>query len=164
MYRTNRMIFLALLESAMRYREATWREDVEYFKSSYEQGRVHFIEASTAEVRKKKKDYFPDKVTTKRWNKIFDSNRDRDVSNFEKKIKSFNDRMYREVSDTFTQLSEKGQKDFDNYAAGTGMILEEYMKTKNTTHIVTLCKVYNEGGFDDLMNSLKVKEKDVPAT
>jgi hypothetical protein len=39
------------------------------------------------------------------------------------------------------------------------MILEEYIQAKNTTHIVTICKVYNEGGFDKMLEQLKPKEK-----
>lgn len=159
-YRNRRMTFLALLEAAMRYREVTWREEIEEYALQYEAGRVRFIDASTkANQRGKNHDWLPDGPTLRRWNRIFDSNKSRELDQYSKKVKSFNDRMYREMADTYKQLTEESNKFMDNFSTGAAMIIEEYMKASNTADIVSVCKLYNEGTFDQLINEGREKLK-----
>lgn len=143
----------------MRYREATWREEIEEYETVYENSRGAFIENSIKHNQKKNKDYYPDSGTLKRWHKIFDGNRVREVEQYAKKVKSFNDRMYREVADTYKQLTEQSSKWMDNFSTGAGMIVEEYLKASNTADIVSICKLYNEGTFDQLINEGREKLK-----
>lgn len=159
-YRNRRMTFLALLEAAMRYREVTWREEIEEYGKQYENNRVKFIDASTKNnQRGKNHDWLPDGPTLKRWNRIFDSNKSRETEQYLKKVKSFNDRMYREVADTYKQLTEESSKWMDNFSTGAAMIIEEYMKAQNTADIISVCKLYNEGAFDQLINEGREKLK-----
>lgn len=140
-----KMIFLALLESAMRYREGYWRDELEIFGSHLleEAGDSPSLTTFQALKRAKKMDGVI----------------------LEKKmvLEKFNSQTYREIETMRKLFSSGADNTFDEYATGFGLIAEQYIDAKNTSDILTLCKAYNDGLLDELLKAIKTEKQNVQA-
>jgi len=151
-----RMVFFALLESAMRYREATWREDVEEIEQESIRG---------AEGYKQSMALLGTPV-----DKGFDKRVEKKIKattvDFHDKQVKFNKIAYQTIKDMETRLTAKSKIAFDNYATAFGLMAEELVAAKNTTEILTICKLYNagvmDGYFSQIRNELSANQSETP--
>lgn len=151
-----KMIFFALIEAATRYREGYWREEVEDFKNDCVADAEAQVKKAEAEVPKqgyKKYIHTPAKEA-KMVSKIKGL-----VLGKEQELVRFNDAMYKEIDKLKGVFNKDAETGFDNYATGMGLILEEYVKAKNTKEILMICSMYNLGKFDHVFKSLEEQPK-----
>lgn len=71
------------------------------------------------------------------------------------KMEKYNDAIYKEIEALRKQLSPNADTAFDNFATGFGLLCEEYLKARNTTELLTICKIYNQGQLDDVFAAIK---------
>ena len=139
----HRIIFYALLEASMRYRESYFREDIE----EYNKGINETYEAI--------------KITS---NMSFSQAQKRNakVKNIiiENKLKqeAFNKTCYDMIDNLEKMLSPEAKIKFDNYSTAYALMCEELVKAKNTTEIIAICKAYNEGYLENVFSQAKAKE------
>lgn len=163
-YNANKVVYLALLDAAMRYREATWREDIIVFEGQYKQMLPQKWEGFRI-AYKSKFDREPDGGVKRNWERDMERKIKNEVDVFRKEIEAFNRQAYKEVEKVVKVMSKKGQVDFDNYATGFGLLMEEFMSARNTTEMLTICRLYNAGKFDDAFDqALKEEGKEPIAT
>lgn len=159
-YRSNKVIFLALLDAAMRYREATWREDL----IMYEQELYKDMPSSLSQYKanyKVSRKCEPDGAAIRRFTRDMERKIKESINIASKDINSFNARNYKEVERTVKQMTPAAQLSFDNYATGFGVLMEEFVKANNTTHFLTICKLYNSGAMDKTLEILDKEEKPI---
>lgn len=146
----HRVIYYAFLESALRFREGFWREDLEAF----EQGIWNYHE----------------KVQAKS-NEGFSKRRKRDaeakalILDYKRKDASLHKSIERLIVDMESNLSPDMKVKFDNYVAGWGLLADELMQAKNTTELLTVCKLYNSGALDGMLqgtDELNRKYENIP--
>lgn len=134
-----RMIFLALLDASMRYREGYFREDIEQYIEHLENGR-------NFELQKTKDKLLSGMNLNERaWHRAFDKRVETLVVNYKLKQEQFNRTAYKKVEEIVEQMGASFKYNFDNYATGFGLLAEEFIKAKNTTELLTVCKLYNQG-------------------
>lgn len=144
-----RMIFLALLNQAMAYREAFWREDIEIF----EQALIANAEQQRNDPKVKKDAGWEKRISKKLKAMVLD---------YDFQIKKFNKAMYNEIEETTKLFDEKQSAGFDNYSAGIGSIMEHYVNAKSTVELISVCNMYSQGLLDSIFEKLKdgvAKEK-----
>lgn len=128
----------------MRYRESYFREDIE----EYNKGINETYEAI--------------KITS---NMPFSETRKRDAKvkamtiEFKLKQEAFNKTCYQMIDSLEKMLSPEAKIKFDNYSTAYALMCEELIAAKNTTEIITICKAYNAGEFDELLLTAKAKEE-----
>lgn len=144
-----KMIFLALLESAMRYREAYWRDELEVYEETTIEGADKQIEKHNLTPTKQRK--IADKVKGIILNKRMN-------------LEKFNAIAHQEIEQVRNVFTRKSDDTFDEYATGFGLIMEEYINARNTSDIVMLCKAYNKGLLDDLIKTVKEETNVQPTT
>lgn len=135
-----KLIYFALLEAAMRYKEGFWREDLEANKqllTNESYGATLEQKLSPSQIKK-----------------------------FEKKMKGLhldletqtlkiNNIFYKEVEDIRKQFSDKADNVFDTYATGFGLIMEHYLDAKSTGDLLLLCSAYNKGLLDMAIEEIR---------
>lgn len=137
----NRLIFYALLEAAMRYREGFWREDIE----AYEQEQRNYADK-----------YNEDKPLGVR-NKV-NSKVKGIVLNFQQDQEKLNKYLYGILESLNKSFSEAGKVAFDNYSTAYGLMANHLAETKNTTELLTVCELYNTGALDYLFTEARTQE------
>lgn len=154
----NRIIFLALLDSAMRYREGYFREELEEYKD-YLEGQV---DVKMKDLRDK---VAAGKTLNERGTRrrIEKSHEDMFIT-FKNRKEKFNDACYREVENIVSEMTPASKANFDNYATGFGLLCEELLKAKNTSELLTVCKLYNQGLMDNAFAEIKKKREDEKIT
>lgn len=139
----NRMTFLALLEAAMRYREAFWRESVDDYRGAV---------ITSINAYEGKRD--------KGWEKRAAKKADYMVQQFQQKIEEFNRNNYKEIESVVNMLTKESQSRFDNFSTAFAILAEELFKAKNTTELLTVAKLYNEGHFEETFQQLKERQNE----
>lgn len=137
-----RMIFLALLNQAMAYREGFFREDVELFE-----------QAVIAQMDKQYND--PKVKKDSGWQKRAIKKVKALTLDYDFQMKKFNNIVYKEIEETVKNFDEKQKAGFDNYSAGFGSIMEHYVNAKSTVEIISVCNMYNTGHFDAVFEKIK---------
>ena len=134
------MISLALLDASMRYREGYFREDIEKF--------AEHVNERIDEVKYKH---------DRGWLRRSEAKAKGMVVDFKNKQEGFNRIVYQKI-DEIVEVMPKGFQDrFDNYCTGFGMLAEEFLKAKNTSQMLTICKLYNEGMFENIFKDIEEK-------
>lgn len=129
-----RIISLAMFEGGMRFREGFWREDVEAYGNM---------------VRDKIHESAPEKNKQDRgWRRRTEEKVKSLIFDYERKQRMINEKIYSLVEQSTGGLTEHAKKGFDNYVVGLSMCIEEFLKAKNTTQMLTLMKLYNNGNLD----------------
>lgn len=136
------MIFLALLDASMRYREGYFREDIEAYAAHLQ------ASLSTAKL--------DDRGSLRRGKAKCDSM----LIQFKNKQEEFNRIAYKKVEEVVDQMTPSFKHNFDNYATGFGILAEEFLKAKNTTHLLTVCKLYNQGLMDESFAEIEKKQNE----
>lgn len=152
----NRVIFLALIESAMRYREGYFREEIEEFKSYLDA----MVENKLAEAKQSSGRSINERATRRKILRAHDEM----FINFKNKKEQFNRLIYKEIESIVGEMGETFKANFDNYATGFGLICEELLKAKNTTELLTLCKLYNQGLMDNVFAEIRKKRENEKTT
>lgn len=164
-YNSNKIIFLALLEASMRYREATWREDLLIYEQSLRETIPARMDAFKINY-KTKFNREPDGSTLRNFSRDIDRSIKNSVDVVAQDVNKFNKIAYAEIEKVTKAMSKVGQVSFDNYATGFGVLMEEFVKAKNTTHFLTICKLYNSGAMDktlEILNDIDKQETKEPA-
>lgn len=134
-----KIVFFALLEAAMRYREGYWRDEQEEFEKD---------SLAIFEENAKGLNFSQYK---KKHNATLGIIGDREVAQLK-----FNKAMYDELENLTKTYSPSGKVAFDNYATAYGLVAEYLQKAKNTTEFLTICQLYNSGTFDkDLQEAIQ---------
>jgi hypothetical protein len=137
-----RMIFYALLEAAMRYREGYFREDVDlYTETLMEKFKDDLNNAKSSAEKARIEKLIKGKTLALR-----------------QKLEKTNTVLYEAIAELEETLSEKGKVFFDNYSTAYGLIAEELAKAKSTMQILTVCQLYNSGAMDETFEELKKSE------
>ncbi len=139
---TYRMVFYALLEAAMRYRESYFRDDFDTYYEGLKKANQKPLENAKSHSEERKIISF---IKGKQLN-------------FEQKQKKLNDTLYAAIKELEDSLSPAGKTAFDNYSTAYGLMADELAKAKNTTEILTVCKLYNSGAMDSTFDELKKSE------
>lgn len=139
------MIFLALLEEAMRYREAYYRDEINLYSEQLSEGRDQINRENGTNGTKQRK--FEEKVKGM-------------VLSLKVSMEKFNASCYTEIEHVTKQFSTKADDTFDKYATGFGRIIEHYVDAKSTGEILGLCKAYNEGKLDNYIQTIKNMRND----
>lgn len=142
-YAKEKMIFLVLLESAMRYREMYYREEIAAFTAVQK-------EALAAHIKKTKTSF----SQQKKWETKLSAN----IATFTNLYEQFNKMVDNEIKGNVDEKQMTTGTPFDNYVAAFGLLANEFVRCKNTTELLTLAKSYNDGAFDEAMEHLKKTE------
>lgn len=143
------MIFLALLNQALAYREGYFREDVQLFEEAV----IAQMDAQFNDPKVKK-----DKGWTNRALKKVKAL----TLDYDFQMKKFNNIAYKEIEDTTKYFDDKQKAGFDNYSAGLGSLMEHYVNAKSTVELISVCNMYGQGLLDSVFEKLKdgvAKEK-----
>lgn len=155
----NRVIFLALLDAAMRYREGYFREELEEYKD-YLEGMVE------VKMKDAKEKVTAGKTLNERGTRRRIEKQHQDMYiNLKNKKEKFNAASYKEIENIVSEMPHASRSNFDNYATGFGLLCEELLKAKNTTELLTVCKLYNQGLMDATFAQIKKQrenEKTIP--
>ena len=139
------MIFLALLDAAMRYREGYFREDIEAYDVHLQTSLINAKLDDRGSLRRGKE---------KCKNMLI---------NFKNKQEEFNRIAYKKVEEVVEQMSPGFKYNFDNYATGFGILAEEFLKAKNTTELLTVCKLYNQGLMENTFAEIRKQRENEKA-
>lgn len=140
----HRVIFYALLEQAMRFREHFWREEMEDYWKMVEQTKdtVNHISEKSFSARKKQMD------------KIQNAG-----AEFQRRQEEFNRVAYATIERMENGLSPENKVRFDNYSTSYGLAAEELARAENTTDFLTVCRLYNEGYFNEMLKAAAAKRE-----
>lgn len=148
-----RMIFLALLDAAMRYREGYFREEIEGYVVHVESLRGQQLELTKSKLTK-------GQVLNERiFNRRFDEKAKSMIVNFKNKQEEFNRIAYKKIEEVVENMSPDFKYRFDNYTTGFGILMEEFMAAKNTTELLTICKLYNQGLMESTFAEIRKKRE-----
>jgi len=146
-----RVISIALFDAGMRFREGHYREDEELIRA-HKKGE---LESSV----KIDKGVFEIPASYK---KAIEKKLEKEMKIYKAKQENFGKHLYGYIDGITANMSPEAQKGFDNYATAFGMLADELQKAKNTTQLITLVKMYNEGVFDELFKKAKEDEQIQP--
>ncbi len=147
-YGHDKMIFLVLLEAAMRAREMYFRDEIKDFTEIQKTAFEAYCEKNKIGFSKKQK------MLTRM---------NADNSAYENEYIKFNRMVYAEINKSVKEENQKTGTPFDNYSASWHKAAEEFVRAKNTTDLLTLMQSYNNGLFDEAIEALK-KEPEVKET
>lgn len=139
-YAKEKTIYLVLLEAAMRYREAYYREELDMLYALHKEAMETFLDNNKISYSKEKKIR----------QQCLAEHKTREVN-----YQRFNQTVMAEIEANVKGDSLKMGTPFDNYAASFGLLANEFVGCKNTTELLTLAKSYNDGLFDDALAFLK---------
>lgn len=135
----NRVTFYTLLEAALRYHEGFYREDCEAFMDNMVAGAEKFC----------KEQNFPYNKTQK-----MIAAAKRQALDLRQMHETFNN-MAHKVNDWINnKLGPEAKEAMDQSATAYGLTVEELSKAKNTTEFLMICRLYNEGHFNDLLKNI----------
>lgn len=147
-----RVISIALFDAGMRFREGHYREDEAII-------REHTKSTIEAEV---KKDKGVIEIPAS-YKKQIEKAVEKEMKIYNKRQDNFGKHLYGYIDGITANMTPEAQKGFDNYATAFGMLADELQKAKNTTQLITLVKLYNEGTFDELFKKTKDENQVQPA-
>lgn len=133
----------------MRYREGYFREEIEEYADNIEASRKSFMDDARAGLTKGQI------LNERAANRRFDSKAEHMVVTFKNKQEAFNREAYKKIEEVVGQMPTSFKYNFDNYATGFALLMEEFLKAKNTTELLTVCKLYNQGLMDETFNKIK---------
>lgn len=134
-----KLLYLCLLEAALRYREAYFRDDIELFERQIESYRKPAMTFSQK--------------------KSFDKLKTGKVLSLRTSMEKFNTAAYKEVENIIGQLPPPLQEVFDEFSTGFALLSEEFLIANDKGDLLAVCKAYNSGKFDEAIASLKEKVK-----
>jgi len=130
-----------LLESAMNYREAHWREDIDIaYTSEMNNPKLKGLSRGTKRHNEKLINDRKEKRTS--------------VSN------QLNQMVYKAIKEVKENLTDEAKKHFSNTAAFFGLLAEEAMIAKDHAQFLMLAKMYNAGQFNDMFTALENHKED----
>jgi hypothetical protein len=138
-----KMIFLALLESAMRYRDAYEQEELEIYSSQL----INDVDKHISEK----------KLNGTRERKISEKVRGA-VLNKKLELEKFSSMAHKEIGVVRKTFNNNIDDIFDRYATGFGLMIEHYLNAKNGGDLLALCNAYNKGLLDDVIAAMKTPE------
>ncbi len=150
------MIFLALLDAAMRYREGYFREDIETYVEHLESMRGEQLKEAEGKLRNGQL------LNVRVFHRRFDERVKTMVINFKNKQEEFNRIAYKKVEEVVNHTGPAFKQQFDNYATGFGILAEEFLRAKNTTELLTVCKLYNQGLMENTFAEIR-KQREAEA-
>lgn len=154
----NRIIFLALLDSAMRYREGYFREEQEDYKN-YLEGQVE------VKIKDAKDNLGYGKTLNERGTRRkIEKHHEELLITFKNKKERFNANCYKEIESIVNEMPPAYRSRFDNYATGFGLMCEELLQAKNTSEILTVCKLYNQGMMDNTFAEIRKQREEATRT
>ncbi len=140
-----RIISIGLFEAAMRYREAYYREDIEAFKAGQKLPDETMTKAFSTDRGAKRR--YMEKLDLKALTYKNDQER-------------FNKTVYDHINSVTDGMRPTDQIGFDNYATGFGLIMEEFLKAKNTTDLISIMKGFNMGLLDSVIELIKPEKNE----
>lgn len=143
------MIFLALLDAAMRYREGYFREDIETYAEHIESMRGEQLKETEGKLANGQL------LNTRVFHRRFDEKMKTMIINFKNKQEEFNRVAYKKVEEVVNHTGPAFKQQFDNYATGFGILAEEFLRAKNTTELLTVCKLYNQGLMENTFAEIR---------
>lgn len=147
-----KLLFLSLLESSMRYREAYFREEIELYEQQLEAAR----EQTFSNPKNNIKNRFS-------FDRKFDDRKKALVLDAKVKMEKFNKDAYHEIESVTKQLSESAQRAFDEFSTGFALLSEEFMIANSKKDLLIVAQAYNSGKFDAALIHLKNKENEKDA-
>jgi hypothetical protein len=84
------------------------------------------------------------------------------MADYVHKQEMLNKAIYGAIEAATKNHSEQSAKAFDNYSTAFGMMAEELINAKNKEELLILCKMYNEGKFDDDFKAAKEQAYEKP--
>lgn len=139
-----RLLSLAFAEACMRFREGHWREDVDDYRLFCEETMRNY-----------------DGKRDKGWEKRAQEKVDHMVIEFKHKQETLNRSIYSVIEQVNGRLSEENKKRFDDYVAGISILVEGFLSAKNTTELLTLVNLYNEGLLDSVFEKFKTTRNEI---
>lgn len=128
-----KLLFYTLLECAMRYREGYWREEHEKYAEEMHKG-------ASEEMSKH------DRAKRRRIERSV-------VESLERRLRGIehvNGIIYNELDKLKASYSADADRVFDNFTTAFALAAEELEKADNTTHMLAVMRLYNEGYFKDI--------------
>lgn len=145
-----RVVSLALLDASMRYREGHWREDVVIVEESYKE---LFTDSLKKELKVNELPATRKKQVEKEVQRL--------MKEYKKEQKTFGKKVYGYIDGVTARMTKETQIGFDNYATAFGILADNLEKAKNTTHLLTIVQMYNQGVFDELLKTATEKKEEV---
>jgi len=140
----HRIIFFALMEAGMRYRESFYREDTADYQEQLKDTYKTIQQGMKQSFSKRKKQ--DDKVNAM-------------VIEFEQKQEAFGRQVYGLLESLEKSLSPAAGLKFNDYSTAYGLIADELAIAKNTTELLTVCKLYNAGVLNHFFENLNEQEQ-----
>lgn len=138
-----RLLSVVMTEAATRYRQGHYQEDIEDFRTAL----TNDIEMMVEDPRNKG---LKKRLLGKVEYQVSEYKRKQDA------ISKALDASTNMVMERFP--SEQSKERFDNYVAGVSLLVEEFINAKNTTEMLTLCRLYNQGLLDNVFENFKPKK------
>lgn len=143
-----RVVSMALLDAAMRYREGHYREDTKVLEGFWR-------EAMISEVKAKLSVHELPSTRKKQIEKIIEKK----VKTHIKEQEAFGKKVYGYIDSITANMSKDAQVGFDNYATAFGILADNLEKAKNTTQLLTMVQMYNNGSFDEMFDKIDADRK-----
>jgi len=138
----------------MRYREGYFREEIEEYSDNIHASRESYMSDVKSKLTKGQT------LNVRATNRKFDDKAEYMVNVFRNKQEAFNRDAYKKIEEVIGKMPLAFKANFDNYATGFGLLMEEFLKAKNTTELLTVCKLYNGGSMDEVFNQIKQQRED----
>lgn len=129
----------------MRYRQEYFREEAEQYHD--------MLMTMTYEKKKELKN------VDRGWDRRMSRKNNELAFEFFKKSEAFNKECYKQIERITENMDEKFKVRFDNYATGFALMCEEFLKAKNTTEMLTLAKLYNQGLMDSVFTEVRAQKE-----
>jgi hypothetical protein len=142
----HKMIFLALLSGVMEYR-------AQFIDKDLEANMVLCESMAEAMINDPKK-----KVNTPGKKKRVEQKSMHMHYDYKKKVERFDKVCTEEIAAVSQEFKIPDSEDFKAYCAGMGVIFEQYLNAKNTGDLISVCKAYNSGLLDELLNTLRAEQ------
>ncbi len=153
-----KMIFYSLIEAASAYQAAYVEQDLAFFTEDLvneTEKNNKLAEEKTPPAGYKKYVHTPAKEAAQA----------RKVKGIILDRKQKAERLQKMLADTKKQLSTEFKMpddgSFYNYFSRMGLVMEEYIKAKDTGQILMICSMYNQGKFDHVFEELKKEAKTI---
>lgn len=137
------MLFMLLIEAAMRHREAFFREEMDAYRTGM---RTAFDSVSG-------------QFKTMKELKKHKSAMNREIAENDTREMKFNGMIYHKIDQVERTLSPDVRTSFDNLATAFSIMAENLIEARNSTELLTVMRLYTEGYFDTLLAEHFGKDK-----
>lgn len=135
---TCKLVSIALLEAALRYRQGFYIEESERFE-----------ETVMAEFKAHKNYKHPG------WARKWESFYKKQALDYRNKQETFNKTLEKEIKVLTDSLKESSLKKFDDFSTSFGLIAEELLKAKSKKDFHIICQMYNMGYMEQALKEIK---------